>query len=77
VNMENKTKIIKIKQSIGWNLAFYFLQLLYGFPEIMNDEYFYERFEELFKYTCDKISTPDEGEITDIYVVVEQRVDIN
>ena len=73
-NMKNKTKTIKIKQSMGWNFAFYYLQSLYDFPEIINDEIFCNKFEELFNYVSDKISTPNDDDITDIYVILEQKV---
>lgn len=59
---------------MGWNFAFYYLQSLYDFPEIMNDKIFCNKFEELFNYVSDKISTPNDDDITDIYVIVEQKV---
>ena len=69
-----KNKIIKIKQSIEWNFVFYLLQTLYGFPEIMNDKYFFNKFEELFNYTSNKIAPLCDGEVKDIYAVVEQEI---
>ncbi len=59
---------------MGWNFAFYYLQSLYDFPEIMNDKIFCNKFEELFNYVSDKISTPNDDDITDIYVILEQKV---
>lgn len=74
--MEKKTKIMKTKQSIAWNLTFYLLQLFYSLPEIMSDKKFRIKFDELINYTCDKIITPYDGDIKDFYVIVEQEVSI-
>lgn len=46
-NMENNKKTIKIKQSIGWNFAFHILQMLSDLPEVMNDKFFYRKYDEL------------------------------
>ena len=40
----------------------------------MNDKFFYRKYDELCNYASDKISSPYEGDITDIYVVIEQEM---
>ena len=73
--MGKNKKTIKVKQPIGWNLAYYLLQTLNNFPEVMSDEFFCKKFDELAQYTSDKITSPHKGDVTDIYVVVEQEID--
>ncbi|MDE5548769.1 MAG: hypothetical protein K2J13_00800 [Clostridia bacterium] len=73
--MKNDKRIIKIKQSIDWNLTFYLLQQFYFLPEIINDTGFREKFDILFNYVTDKITTPYDGDIKDIYVIVEQEME--
>ena len=74
-NNSNKKKTIKVKQSLGWNLAFYLLQMINNLPEVMSDEHFYKKFNELAQYTSDKITSPHKGDITDLYVIAEQEID--
>ena len=70
---ENKEKIIKIKHDIDWHIILYLLQIIYGFPKIMNNEEFREKFDPLYKFVSSKVNTPYKGNIIKEYAVIEQE----
>ncbi|MDE6757658.1 MAG: hypothetical protein K2J89_00100 [Clostridia bacterium] len=71
--MKYKTKTIKTKQPLNWNLAYYLFQMV-EFPEtVKSDVIFREKYDALFEYLESKVITPYDGDIKDIYVVIEQE----
>ena len=72
--MEKQSKIIKTKQSLDWNLVFYYLQLLSNLSIVMIDEEFHKMYDGMCNYVSDKIKPTYDADITDMYVVIEQKV---
>ena len=72
--MEKQSKIIKTKQSLDWNLVFYYLQLLSNLSIVMIDEDFHKMYDEMCNYVSNKIKPTYDADITDMYVVIEQKV---
>ena len=72
--MEKQSKIIKTKQSLDWNLVFYYLQLLSNLSIVMIDEDFHKMYDKMCNYVSNKIKPTYDADITDMYVVVEQEV---
>ncbi|MDE5549093.1 MAG: hypothetical protein K2J13_02450, partial [Clostridia bacterium] len=62
--------------SLYWNFAFDYLQTLREFPELIDDKGFFELYDKLMDYVDDKIALPNDGNIKDIYVIVEQEVPV-
>lgn len=75
--MENeehrRSKVVKVKQSFEWYVVFDYLQLLTGCLEAMSDKEFNKKFTDILEYASNKISLPFEGNIKQMYVVVEQE----
>lgn len=69
-----KYKIIQTKQSLDWNLVFYFLILLSNLSIVMIDEDFHKMYDEMCNYVSERITPPYDADIKDMYVVIEQEV---
>lgn len=70
---QRRCKVIKVKQSFEWNVVFDYLQMFNMCLEAMRDEEFNKKFTDILDYVSSKISMPFEGNIKQIYVVVEQE----
>ena len=71
---EDGKKIIKIKHNLDWHIISYLLQIIYGFPAIMSNKEFREKFDPLYKFVSSKVNTPYNGNMLKEYAVVEQEV---
>lgn len=75
--MKNHNDIIRLngkiytRQALKWHVLFWWLDDIREYA--YSDEGFRKRFEELYSYVCDKIEMPIDGDITDAYVLLEQR----
>ncbi|MDE6758929.1 MAG: hypothetical protein K2J89_06630 [Clostridia bacterium] len=67
-------KLVKTKQSLSWNLVFYYLQMIYGFSEVRRDETYCKKYDDLYDYVTQKIAPPYESDIKEVYVVLEQEI---
>ncbi|MDE6758112.1 MAG: hypothetical protein K2J89_02390 [Clostridia bacterium] len=65
--------LIRTKQSWHWNYVYEHLNMLFRCHPVMDDEEFHKRFDSLYELVAEKISTPYEGDIKNIYVIVEQE----
>ena len=71
--MKNTKKIVKTKQSLDWNLVFYYLLLLSNLSIVMIDEDFHKMYDEMCNYVSERITPPHDADITNMYVVIEQE----
>ena len=71
-NLPKTEKIIKTKQSWEWNYICVYLQAIKDFNVVQEDEEFCDLFQQLYDCAYEKIALHDDGDITDIYVVVDQ-----
>lgn len=63
---------IYTRQALKWHVLFWCLDDIREYA--YSDEGFRKRFEELYNYVCGKIEMPVDGDITDAYVLLEQRI---
>ncbi len=70
---QRRSKVVKVNQSFERYVVFDYLQLLTGCLEAMSDKEFNKKFTDILEYASNKISLPFEGNIKQMYVVVEQE----
>ncbi|MDE5991382.1 MAG: hypothetical protein K2O95_04750 [Clostridia bacterium] len=68
-----KKKIISTKQSWSWNYVCKYLEGIEEFNDVMDDEEFADLYYKLYDCAYEKILLHDDGDITEIYVVVDQE----
>ena len=74
--MKNDKKIVKTRQSLDWNLVFYYLQLLSSLSIVMIDEDFHKMYDDMCNYVSERITPPYDADVKDTYVIVEQEVTV-
>lgn len=55
---QQRSKVVKVKQSFDWYVVFDYLQLLTGCLEAMSDKEFNKKFTDILEYASKKFHCP-------------------